>query len=117
MDACVTIRFDLHCIGFKVDGIPFQPQHFAAAQAVEGCQKDRHLQFGSICRLGQGVNLFGSVVAAFEIVLFGRSTLSAGFEGIRSILTAYFKGFVDICVIMDHGVWLDPLQLLGVEIL
>ena len=62
--------FDLHCIGFKVDGIPFQPQHLAAAQAIEGCQKDRYLQFGSICRLGQGVDLFGSVVAAFEIVLF-----------------------------------------------
>ena len=28
-----------------------------------------------------------------------------------------FQSFVDICVIVDHGVWLDPLQLLGVEIL
>lgn len=42
----------------------------AAAQAVEGCQKDRYLQFGSICRLGQGVDLIGAVIAAFELVLF-----------------------------------------------
>ena len=63
------------------------------------------------------MDLFGSVVAAFEIVLFRTFDLICRIGGDQVDLDRILQSFVDICVIVDHGVWLDPLQLLGVEIL
>lgn len=75
VDGCLRDDvLDLQRVGFKVDGIPFQTQHLAAAQAVEGCQQNRDLQFGALCDLRQSIqelNSFSSLaLQTFQDELF-----------------------------------------------
>ena len=108
---------DLQRVGFKVDGIPFQTQHLAAAQTVEGCQQNRDLQLGALCDLRQSMNLIGTVIAAFELVLLRTLDLICRIGGDQVDLDRILQRLVDVCVIMDHGICLDPFKLLGVEVL
>ena len=104
-------------VGFKVDGIPFQTQHLAAAQAVEGCQQNRDLQLGALCDLRQSMDLFGAVIAALELILLRTLDLICRIGGNQVDLDRILQRLVDVCVIMDHGICLDPFKLFGVEIL
>ena len=108
---------DLQRVGFKVDGIPFQTQHLAAAQAVEGCQQNRDLQFGALCDLRQSMNLIGTVIAAFELVLLRTLDLICRIGGNQVDLYRILQRLVDVCMVMDHRICLDPFKLLVVEIL
>ena len=92
VDGCLRDDvLDLQRVGFKVDGIPFQTQYLAAAQAVEGCQQNWNLQLGSLCDLCQSMNLIGAVIAAFERILLWTLDLIRRVGGDQSIFTAYFN--------------------------
>ncbi len=75
----------------KVNGIPFQTDCLTAAKSVECAEQNRQLKLASLGGCKESVHLIGIIEAANKAVLFGRSTLSAGFTSIRSIFTAYLS--------------------------
>jgi len=108
---------DLQRVFLKVNRIPFQTQHLAAAQAVEGCQQNRDLQLGALCDLRQSMDLFGAVIAALELILLWTLDLICRIGGDQVDLYRILQRLVDVCMVMDHGICLDPFKLFGVEIL
>ena len=118
VDGCLRNDvLDLQRVGFKVDGIPSQTQHLAAAQTIERCQQNRDLQLGALCDLRQSVNLIGTVIATFELVLLRTLDLICRIGGDQVDLHRILQRLVDVCMVMDHRICLDPFKLLVVEIL
>ena len=118
VDGCLRDDvLDLQRVGFKVDRRPLQPKHLAAAQTVEGCQQNRDLQLGALCDLRQSMNLIGTVIAAFELVLLRTLDLICRIGGDQVDLYRILQRLVDVCMIMDHRICLDPFKLFVVEIL
>ena len=75
----------------KVDRVPFEPHHLAAAQSVECRQHDRQFQRGSPRCLKEPVHLVAVIKRGGNRSFLGRSTLSAGLTSMRSVLTAYLS--------------------------
>ena len=58
-------------VGREVDGVPFQAENLAAAQAVEGSQLDRKLQRVAFQMEEQLVDFMAVIEAAHKLVLLG----------------------------------------------
>ena len=100
VDGCLRNDvLDLQSVFLKVDRIPLQPQHLAAAQAVEGCQQNRDLQLGALCDLRQSMDLFGTVIAALERILLRTLDLICRIGGDQVDLDRILQCLVDVCIL------------------
>src|SRR5699024_10248499 len=100
-----------------VDGIPFEADNLAAAQAVEGTQQNRDFQIGAARRLKERVYLI-CIVEAGHIAFFLWALYSICRVGCDQIqLYRVFQRFMDDGMIMDHRTAAYSLALLQIKLL
>ena len=63
------------------------------------------------------MDLFGTVIAALERILLRTLDLICRIGGDQVDLDRILQCLVDVCMVMDHRICLDPFKLFGIEIL
>ena len=99
----------------KINRIPFEPHHLAAAQSVECRQHDRQLQRGSPRCLKEPVHLVAVVKRGGKPVLPGPLHLVCRIDVNEVCLNSVFERPVDDRVVVDDGIGGYAFELTGVE--
>ena len=106
---------DGNAVVVEVEGAPFQADDLAAAQAVEGGQKDYQLDLVSLDDLKQVQDLGIQVVVPFEGFGFGDDDPVGGVAGDQLFIHRIVQRPMDQGVIVLDGGWLDALQFLFIK--
>ena len=108
------------CVGYNVlngDGVPFQPQRLAAAQAVKGGHLNQQGVRMILGRFQQPLQLLLPVIVRNVPLLLGALHLVGGVEGNQVHFDGVFQCLVDIGVIVDHRTGRHGFQLMQIKAL
>ena len=108
---------DLQCVGFKINGVPFQTQDFASAQPVKCSHQNRDFQLSSADRFQKKIDLLCAVKVPPELVFLGTLDLICRVGRDQVDFNCVFQSLVDGRMIVNHRVGADPLQLLCIKLL
>ena len=104
-------------VPLKVDGVPFQPQCLAAAQAVKGGHLNQQGVRMILGRFQQPLQLLLPVIVRNVPLLLGALHLVGGVEGNQVHFDGVFQRLVDIGVIVDHRTGRHGFQLMQIKAL
>ena len=99
----------------KINRIPFEPHHLAAAQSVECRQHDRQLQRGSPRCLKEPVHLVAVIKRGGKPILPGPLHLVSRISVDQIRLDGVLERPVDDRVVVDDSIGGYTLELIGVE--
>ena len=104
-------------VPLKVDGVPFQPQRLAAAQAVKGGHLNQQGVRIILGRFQQPLQLLLPVIVRNVPLLLGALHLVGGVEGKQVHFDGVFQRLVNVGMVMNHRGCADTFLLRQAEVL
>ena len=99
---------------FKINAVPFKPQHFAAAETVKRSHSYQQTEIMIFCHFKKFADFFNIVVVRKIFSFLGAVYLVGGIKVDQIHFHGIFQSLMNICVLMNNRVCFDRIQLMKI---